>query len=297
MSQPHPSEKSDEQALRIFHDDFRRALLMHRKGRLRCFFKLMFPLEEGPLDSEVSVLEQLDFRVWLGHVPPAQEVQYQLYQELTQQQDAVLAYAKDALEACAQQRFTSTQFSVMAQAMLDLDRLANRVISSYTNALTDVDRLTGLLNRAAMERDLARETALAHKNSQPLTIAMVDLDHFKRVNDSYGHPVGDVVLQVMAERFLESLRPRDRVYRYGGEEFLVFLPETSLTDAESVLERLRRKACTQPVHNGSITITQTVSIGVAQVQPGAPYATAIALADKALYSAKNAGRNRIVKST
>lgn len=267
---------------------------MHRKGRLRFFSKLLFPHEHSPLDSEIPILEQLDFRAWLGNQPPAQELQYQLYLELTRQQDDLLLFAKKALQASAEKHFTPAQFSAIAQSMLDLDRLANRLVSSYTNALADVDGLTGLLNRAAMERDLAQEVELAIQKSLPLSVAMVDLDHFKHVNDLYGHPIGDLVLQVMAERFSESLRPRDRVYRYGGEEFLILLPETSLHDAQPVLERLRRKACASPVQEGLVTLTQTVSIGVAQANLTEPYEQAIQSADKALYEAKQTGRNKVV---
>lgn len=289
-----PMERNDEHALRVFHDDFRRALLMHRKGRLRLFCKLMFPSEESLLDSDVSLLEQLDFRVWLGNEPPPHEAYYLLYQELTHQQDALLLLAKAALVACVEKRFTAAQFAVMSQSMLDLDRLANRLVSSYTNALTDVDRLTGLLNRSAMERDLSQEFELSVQKALPFSVAMLDLDHFKQVNDQHGHPMGDLVLQVLAERFSESLRPRDRVYRYGGEEFLVMLPETSLPDALPLLERLRHKACASPVQGSDVTLKQTVSIGVAQVDLTVPYTKAIESADQALYAAKRAGRNQIV---
>jgi diguanylate cyclase len=287
-------EERGEKALRSFYDDFRRALLMHRKGRLRLFFKLLFRNDESPLDLEVSVLEQLDFRVWLNVDPASLEAQHQLYLELTRQQDNLLLLVTEALESADKAQFTSSQFYTIAQSMTDIDRLANRLVSSCTNALTDVDKLTGLLNRAAMERDLAQESKLLSDVSLPFTIAMVDLDNFKLVNDQYGHPTGDLVLQIMAERFSESLRPGDRVYRYGGEEFLVLLPKTSLNNALPVLERLRSKAASSPVHDGPIKLTQTVSIGVAQSNVAESYAQTIQSADKALYEAKKAGRNQVM---
>ena len=287
-------EERGEKALRSFYDDFRRALLMHRKGRLRLFFKLLFPNDESPLDLEVSVLEQLDFRVWINVDPASLEAQHQLYLELTRQQDNLLLLVTEALESADKAQFTSSQFYTIAQSMTDIDRLANRLVSSCTNALTDVDRLTGLLNRTAMERDLAQESKLASDDALPFTIAMVDLNHFKQVNDQYGHPTGDLVLQIMAERFSESLRPRDRVYRYGGEEFLVLLPKTSLNDALPVLERLRRAAASSPVNDGAVRLMQTVSIGVAQFNVAEPYAKTIQSADKALYEAKKAGRNQVM---
>ena len=105
-------EKHGEKALRNFYDDFRRALLMHRKGRLRFFSKILFPNDESPLDLEVPVLEQLDFRAWLNVDPAMQEGQHQLYLELTRQQDTLLLLVAEALESVEKSKFTSNQFDV-----------------------------------------------------------------------------------------------------------------------------------------------------------------------------------------
>jgi diguanylate cyclase len=287
------TEKHDEQALRMFHDDFRRSLLMHRKGRLRFFFQLIFPTETSPFDADIEILAQLDFRLWLTHAPPSASAQSVLYQELTKQQDRLLELANSAMKATANLTFSPADFADLANAMSDLDRLANRVISSFTTILTDVDRLTGLLNRAAMQRDLIIEAERSIQNSTTYSIAMIDLDHFKSVNDEYGHPVGDVVLEQMAERFSESLRPSDRIYRYGGEEFLVLLPDTAGDAAERVLERLRQRAGSRPVTDGAVTIAQTVSIGLVEVCQGESPDEAIRRADSSLYRAKESGRNRV----
>lgn len=286
-------EKHDEQALRIFHDDFRRSLLMHRKGRLRLFFNLTFPTEISPFDADIDILDQLDFRLWLKNSVPTSSVQFHLYHELTKQQDRLLELANAAMKATSNRTFSPNDFSELAHAMSDLDRISNRLISGFTNTLTDVDRLTGLLNRAAMQRDLALEAESSAQNSTTYSIAMIDLDHFKSVNDQYGHPVGDVVLEQMAERFSESLRPRDRIYRYGGEEFLVLLPETASVAAQPVLERLRQRASSRPVTDGVIKITQTVSIGFVEIFQGESPDDAIGRADRALYRAKKCGRNRV----
>lgn len=288
-------EKHDELALRMFHDDFRRSFLMHRKGRLRCFFYLIFPNEPCPFDADHDVLDQLDFRLWLTHAPPIASTQSVLYQELARQQDRLLGLARAAMKATAAGAFSPTDFAELAHAMTDLDRLANRVISSFTSMLADVDRLTGLLNRAAMQRDLAMESERPSSDRTKFSIAMIDLDHFKRINDQYGHPVGDLVLEQMAERFSESLRPRDRIYRYGGEEFLVFLPDTSGDVAEHVLERLRQRASARPVSDGALRILQTISIGVVEAFEGEAPDDAIRRADQALYRAKASGRNCVVR--
>jgi diguanylate cyclase len=150
-----------------------------------------------------------------------------------------------------------------------------------------------LLNRAAMERDLEREQAHALRTGRCFTIAMVDAGHFKKVNDDYGHSFGYVVLEILAERFFESIRPRDRVYRYGGEEFLVLLPDLQLYQARSVLERFRQRACGHEISDGETAITQTVSIGTAESAGDEPIPTVIERADAAMYRAKQSGRNRI----
>ncbi|MBW6487029.1 MAG: GGDEF domain-containing protein [Syntrophobacterales bacterium] len=96
------------------------------------------------------------------------------------------------------------------------------------------------------------------------TIAMIDADHFKKLNDPYGHGFGDVVLGTLAERFVESFRPRDRVHRFGGEEFVILLPDIPLDQARPVLKRLRQRACGRDISDGEIEITQSVSIGAAE---------------------------------
>lgn len=125
---------------------------------------------------------------------------------------------------------------------------------------------------------------------------MVDADHFKKVNDDYGHSFGDVVLEELADRFETSLRPRDRIYRYGGEEFLVVLPDTGLHQAEKVMERIRIRCSERPVSEEEISITQTVSIGLTEVNIDEEIDSAIERADEALYQAKESGRNRLVSS-
>jgi diguanylate cyclase (GGDEF)-like protein len=177
--------------------------------------------------------------------------------------------------------------------MHDFDRIADRLDSGIITSLTDIDELTGLLNRTAMLRDLDREQAQARRTGRPFTVAMVDADHFKKVNDDHGHVFGDVCLETLAERFVESIRPRDQVYRYGGEEFLVLLPDTPLARAKPVLERLRKRACEHAISDGETTINLSVSVGAAEAASDEEASTAIDRADAALYRAKEAGRNRL----
>ena len=178
--------------------------------------------------------------------------------------------------------------------MQRLDIAINHFDMAITAALIDVDELTGLLNRTAMDRDLKRELAQSKRTGKLLCLAMVDADHFKKVNDDYGHNFGDTVLEELADRFEAGLRPRDRIYRYGGEEFLVSLPDTALQQAKKVMERIRIRCSERPVSEEEISITQTVSIGLTEVNIDEEIDSAIERADEALYQAKESGRDQVI---
>jgi two-component system cell cycle response regulator len=158
------------------------------------------------------------------------------------------------------------------------------------------DGLTGLTNVRHFLEQAQREHSRARRHNEPYSVLMMDIDHFKKINDVYGHPAGDTVLREMAAIFREAVRLTDLPARYGGEEFVVFLPRTRLPEAGVVGERIRaaveRKAFAAP----SQMIRCTVSIGIADYLPGSEGTekSVIGCADQALYSAKRGGRNRIV---
>jgi two-component system, cell cycle response regulator len=126
-------------------------------------------------------------------------------------------------------------------------------------------------------------------------VIVADLDHFKQVNDTYGHPAGDMVLQEAARRMRLALRPYDRIGRYGGEEFLITVPGCTCSDAIALAERIRSAISAEPVKHQSGEIPMTVSLGVTigGDRASEDAATLIAAADEALYRAKKAGRNRV----
>jgi diguanylate cyclase (GGDEF)-like protein len=218
---------------------------------------------------------------------------HRVYRDLVAKQEKLLRLAQGIVESTAHDALQPEQLARLLRAMHDFDRIADRLDSGITTSLTDIDELTGLLNRTAMLRDLDREQAQARRTGNPFTIAMVDADHFKKVNDEHGHVFGDVCLETLAERFVESIRPRDQVYRYGGEEFLILLPDTPLGRAKPVLERLRRRACERTISDGKTTIRLSVSVGVAEAAKDEESSAVIDRADAALYRAKEAGRNRL----
>jgi two-component system cell cycle response regulator len=162
--------------------------------------------------------------------------------------------------------------------------------------LSVVDQLTGLYNRRFMTTQLQQLMQRAVIGSQPLSIMSADIDHFKSVNDTYGHDAGDEVLQEFADRLRTNLRPMDVICRPGGEEFVVIMPDTTGDLACAAAERVRRAIASEPfvINNGARQINITVSCGIAQLN-GAndTMADLMKRADLALYQAKSGGRNRV----
>ena len=155
------------------------------------------------------------------------------------------------------------------------------------------DHLTGLPNRRALDELFDQEVSLTEMSGAPLSVILVDLDHFKAINDTWGHAVGDDSLVRCAEALTSRCRPTDVVGRFGGDEFLVLLPGTRLEDAEDVAERLRSGIPAIPMDWFFLPRPPlTMSLGVAQYRPGEPSAVLIRRADAALYRAKRAGRDR-----
>lgn len=165
------------------------------------------------------------------------------------------------------------------------------------NRLAMIDPLTRLWNRAGMEAMINKEWADARRHQKPLTIAMCDIDHFKRLNDTFGHDVGDDIIRNVAKRLLENTRTEDHVCRVGGEEFLLILPDCPAGPAHELLERIRQSMSATPLTDMvQIDWTVTMSFGASTLIPNldtAPGAT-IKAADQALYTAKNSGRNKVV---
>jgi diguanylate cyclase (GGDEF)-like protein len=162
------------------------------------------------------------------------------------------------------------------------------------NHLAAHDDLTGLLNRRRMSEVVQAERERCVRSRRPLVLALLDLDFFKLVNDRYGHAAGDAVLCAFAGRVLDNLRSTDVLARWGGEEFLLLLPETSLDGALVLLERVRREVAELCVETANGEIRLTVSIGVAAGRVQETMEQVLEHADEALYQAKAQGRDRVV---
>ena len=164
-----------------------------------------------------------------------------------------------------------------------------------TDALYNLDPMTGVPNRTGMLTTLREQQALVKREMRPCTIAMMDLDDFKGVNDKYGHVIGDKVLIAFARYVMEHLRPYDKVFRYGGEEFLLSFPDTDLRETYEIAERLREDLSSlRHRAPGEEVFHVSVSFGLALMDPDVPLQESLDRADKALYAAKAAGRNRTI---
>lgn len=168
------------------------------------------------------------------------------------------------------------------------------IANKKLDLISRTDELTGLPNRRDMNETIAHEIGRTQRSKKPFCFIFVDIDHFKVINDTYGHACGDVILKSVAQTIRGLLRKYDVFARYGGEEFLTLLPETDLEGATAVAERFRRQIEMMTVHYADYSINITITLGVAQFDHRLGADRSIQLADKALYQGKENGRNRVV---
>ena len=214
-------------------------------------------------------------------------------QERRDQAMADLARSNENLEVRIAER--TLKLSELNAAMLAEIEERKRVEASLQKAATS-DYLTGLLNRPAMLNLLEQEAERMRRKTAPYSLALADLDDFKTLNDRHGHAVGDRALAAIADHLRAGLRRQDAVCRWGGDELLVFLPETGLEGAFEAAEKIRLQFSEVPMIVQGVEIRLTVSLGVAQAAVDEPAADVVRRADEALYRAKQTGRNRVARS-
>jgi diguanylate cyclase (GGDEF)-like protein len=156
------------------------------------------------------------------------------------------------------------------------------------------DPLTGLLNRRYFNEQTQKEVARSRRHGLRFSVLMIDIDHFKRINDTHGHPVGDLAIKTLADICNRALRPQDILARYGGEEFVLTLPHTDPEGAVVVAERIRQTVEQTELAAEAGPVRFTVSIGISTYTKDAPLEQIVGRADEALYQAKQTGRNRVV---
>ncbi len=184
--------------------------------------------------------------------------------------------------------FSSSMRQSLYQRGLKLKEAYRRI-----EELAELDELTGSFNRRCIMRMLEEQIVHAQRTETPCAVALIDLDWFKRINDSHGHPIGDEVLRTFAITVFANIRDTDRFGRYGGEEFLLVLPDTPVDRAAEILDRLREIIADLDWSAFSADMRVTISAGVATLRPDEISDTLLARADSALYAAKAQGRNRI----
>jgi diguanylate cyclase (GGDEF)-like protein len=179
--------------------------------------------------------------------------------------------------------------------LAEIIRLAKLQATDIDRIVRDsrTDALTGLWNRRALDEQAPLQFSLSQRYATPLSVVMVDIDHFKRLNDEHGHATGDAALRHVAGVLRQGLRESDFIARYGGEEFAIFLPQTDLAGALMATERLRQIVADTPFTEGDRLIEVRVSMGIAQVRRDEHVGDVIARADAALLHAKQAGRNQV----
>lgn len=206
--------------------------------------------------------------------------------------DAIRSICADVL---AERPGQSANLDIFEQTQAELIRLLAEFKTQFLATAVRHDHLTGLPLRYGLEEEFIQLQKLCKRNKSLLYVVMIDVDHFKRINDCYGHPVGDIALRHLADTFKRNIRPGEPLYRFGGEEFLLLMQTQSFEEAAPAAERL-----INVVRNAPVLIPQseplalTITMGLSLVGDDEELHKVIARADRALYEGKNAGRDRYV---
>jgi diguanylate cyclase (GGDEF)-like protein len=190
--------------------------------------------------------------------------------------------------------FTAEEITLLEALLCSLIYpLKNATLYKQALNMAFTDALTKTYNRASFDDSLQREINLAHRKSQHLSIIFLDIDHFKTINDNYGHECGDTALVSVAGLMKETLRSTDIVFRYGGEEFVILLNDTDIDGANIISERIRQQIEKHTIAYGMDMIKLTVSLGISSLRGNDTPDSLVSRADAAMYQAKNNGRNRV----
>jgi diguanylate cyclase (GGDEF)-like protein len=255
-------------------------------------------LTQKPVMRDLNGFDRYDVDVVESYVPilDAGNVMgaFEVYIDTTEVQEQIYVTIRNALGV-----LVAVLLMIFGLLLLPIRKGMRELIHAQDmlHSMASTDVLTGICNRRYVMERLSIERSRLRRGASGtalnLTVAMVDIDHFKKINDKYGHPAGDAILREIADRLRGSLRTYDTLGRYGGEEFLAVLPSASQNDGMVVASRMLEAVRATPVTWNGEAISVTVSIGVAALRTDEDPAHTISRADEALYAAKNAGRNRI----
>ncbi|MBV1867386.1 MAG: diguanylate cyclase [Marinosulfonomonas sp.] len=256
---------------------------------------IILPINTDPAQSPLTLVAELRSRAETRHCAIISSIAPSAGQTGI---SALDIGANDLMETDSLPAEAALRITNQLERKQSADRLRMAMESGMRLAVTDP--LTGLYNRRYALPHTAKIAARAHETGQPFAVMVLDLDRFKRINDTYGHTAGDAVLQAVARRLRNNLRSVDLICRIGGEEFLVVMPDTDMTAARAAAERLRRVTQAEPVFVATdkpdipVTLSIGVSIGGLDGQGAIPVETIVESADQALLGAKTHGRNQVI---
>ncbi|XBS68274.1 GGDEF domain-containing protein [Acerihabitans sp. KWT182] len=256
--------------------------------------RFIYNVATGSLASEIQTLADSEFGLWFQHKGRHVFAQVDEVTEITALLNSIdefiESYTSDMI-AVAEQRYMLLR--TVRQRVMKMTSLLSSLFEELAKFENGKDPLTNLLNRRFIPTILRREIALAMRSDTSFVVAMLDIDYFKKINDSYGHDTGDAALKNIAAILYESVRSSDYVFRYGGEEFMIVFVEISVIQAGLIIDSIREKIASRPIYpGGSEQIQLTVSVGLCQFDGHPDYERLIRKADSALYEAKKNGRNR-----
>lgn len=258
-------------------------------------------MKRSHADLEQRIAQLLADPAHAGH--PLRDALDELWRHTHDQLSRIerITHLSDGFQSMAREREQdiTTRFDRELRRLKRIVRISDHyqdVMRDLNTALKEAssrDVLTSLLNRRALMEGLKEETERARRHGRRYVLAMLDVDHFKQINDCYGHEAGDRTLLALAELLRQRMRQYDLCGRWGGDEFLLLLPEAGFEGAVSMLDRIVHHVRALRIPAGTGQLTFTVSVGVAQYSPGEKHSETLARADQALYQAKQEGRDRV----
>jgi diguanylate cyclase (GGDEF)-like protein len=285
-----------QEGMQAARAELQQALYNHEQWCEALYATLICSLPPDERDIDKEAHRHCRFGQWLYGPGPASIRGHPGLEQIETEHRRVHEYAASLLLASRQRAPASVQSYERFLTALKRMRLEIfTILRELDDALQNLDPLTGAASRTGLLTKLREQQELVKRKIQSCCLAMMDIDRFKAVNDAYGHVAGDRVLVAAARLVMKQIRPYDKLFRYGGEEFLICLANANIDTAREVVERLREALVAMPIEGeGHPPIHVTASFGLAPLDPDIPVEESIDRADKAAYAAKLGGRNRTV---
>ncbi|MFG6247573.1 GGDEF domain-containing protein [Vibrio diabolicus] len=288
----------ETQDLQDFYVDLGQRIIKHQDARLSLFYLLQYHESRNcNYGNQYIIKYKLDFSDLLDEAFIRFDNNVRI-KAIKEKLSVLLEFTNYILTETTQMPISKDNYRHLISLMKNLDRSIEVFRKEMTHALTYTDELTGLFNRTAFEQDMENIHSESMKFNYIYCIALIDIDDFKRINDTYGHLAGDDVLESISDIIQSSIRPNDKAYRYGGEEIAIVLKNCNVEDALSVVERLRNEICNSIFISDEIELRVTISTGVSGREVNDKnFREILDRADKNLYEAKGSGKNITVFRT